>query len=130
MDSKEQINFQRSKSGSFLNSLQDSGDDSWKFCLEQYQLSSLWKHLGATCFLVQSLFKRHELPSVQHHNQQADSQQTLMGNKEKQQWIHGMASEKNTYALFFDGASKGNPGVAGAGGILLDLEGKIEQTYA
>ena len=38
--------------------------------------------------------------------------------------------EKKTYALFFDGASKGNPGVESAGGILMDPEGKIEQTYA
>ena len=38
--------------------------------------------------------------------------------------------EKNSYAFLFDGASKGNPGVAGVGGILLDPEGKIEQTFA
>ena len=38
--------------------------------------------------------------------------------------------EKKTYALFFDSAFKGNPSVAGAQGILMDLEGKIEQTYA
>ena len=38
--------------------------------------------------------------------------------------------EKNTYAFFFDGALKGNPGVAGAGGILLDPKGQIEQTFA
>ena len=38
--------------------------------------------------------------------------------------------DKNIYSLFFDGASKGNLGVAGAGEILMDPEGKIEQTYA
>ena len=38
--------------------------------------------------------------------------------------------EKNSYALFFDSTSKGNPGVAGVGGILRDPEGKIEQTFA
>ena len=32
--------------------------------------------------------------------------------------------------FFFDGASKGNPGVAGAGGILLDPRGHVEQTFA
>ena len=35
-------------------------------------------------------------------------------------WIQ----EKNYFALFFDGASKGNLGVAGAGNILLDPEGQ------
>ena len=38
--------------------------------------------------------------------------------------------EKNSFALFFDGASKGNPRAAGARGILLDPGGKIEQTFA
>ena len=37
--------------------------------------------------------------------------------------------ERNSYALFFDGASKGNPRVSGAGGILLDPRGHVEQTF-
>jgi ribonuclease HI len=32
--------------------------------------------------------------------------------------------------LFFDGASKGNPGVAGGGGILVSPNGLLEITYA
>ena len=38
--------------------------------------------------------------------------------------------EQNSYSLFFDGASKGNPGVVGAGGILLDPRGQIEKNFA
>ena len=38
--------------------------------------------------------------------------------------------EINSYAFFFDSASKGNPEVAGVGGILLDPRGQIEQTFA
>ena len=49
-----------------------------------------------------------------------------LSSKEFSIWFR----EKNSYALFFDGASKGNPGVAGAGGILLDPRGQIEQTFA
>ena len=41
-----------------------------------------------------------------------------------------MATEKHSRALFFDGASKGNLGVAGAGGILLDPREQIEKTFA
>ena len=37
--------------------------------------------------------------------------------------------EKNSFSFFFDGASKGNPGVAGARGILLDPRGHVEQTF-
>ena len=32
--------------------------------------------------------------------------------------------------LFFDGASKGNPGAAGGGGVLYDPEGNLNLTYA
>ena len=38
--------------------------------------------------------------------------------------------EKNSYAFFFDGASEGNPGEAGVGGILLDPGGHVEHTFA
>ena len=32
--------------------------------------------------------------------------------------------------MFFDGAAKGNPGEAGAGGVILDPGGVIKTTYA
>jgi hypothetical protein len=35
-----------------------------------------------------------------------------------------------THSFFFDGASKGNLGEAGAGGVILGLRGEIETTYA
>ena len=38
--------------------------------------------------------------------------------------------EKNSYAFFFNGASEGNPGEAGARGILLDPGGHVEHTFA
>ena len=44
--------------------------------------------------------------------------------------IMAWLQEWNSYALFFDGASKGNLGVVGAGGILLDPRGKTEKTFA
>ena len=34
------------------------------------------------------------------------------------------------YSLFFDGAAKGNPGNAGAGGVIQNLEGQVEHRYA
>jgi ribonuclease HI len=36
----------------------------------------------------------------------------------------------NEWCLFFDGASKGNPGQAGGGGIILDPSGIIHTVYA
>ena len=33
------------------------------------------------------------------------------------------------FKLFFDGASKGNPGKAGSGGVITCLEGNIEVEY-
>ena len=49
-----------------------------------------------------------------------------LSSKDFQPWLR----DKNSYSLFFDGASKGNPGVAGAGGILLDPGGQVEQRFA
>ena len=34
------------------------------------------------------------------------------------------------FKLFFDGASKGNPGMAGGGGVVICPEGKIEVEYS
>ena len=34
------------------------------------------------------------------------------------------------HSLYFDGASRGNPGPAGAGGVIYDAQQKIVDTYA
>jgi len=47
-------------------------------------------------------------------------------NKDKSLWI---APPKHSYKLNFDGASKGNPGVAGFGGILRNHDGIPLQVY-
>jgi len=38
--------------------------------------------------------------------------------------------QRRKHILFFDGASKGNPGVAGGGGVLVNLNGQLELSYA
>ena len=38
--------------------------------------------------------------------------------------------EIDCYSLFFDGAAKGNPGNAGANGVIKNIEGQIEHRYA
>ena len=37
--------------------------------------------------------------------------------------------ERKLFKLFFDGASKGNPGVAGAGGVIMSPKGNDEYEY-
>ena len=37
--------------------------------------------------------------------------------------------ERKMFKLFFDGASKGNPGMARGGGIIICPEGRIEVEY-
>ena len=37
--------------------------------------------------------------------------------------------ERKMFKLFFNGASKGNPGMAGGGGIIICPEGKIQVEY-
>ena len=37
--------------------------------------------------------------------------------------------ERKMFKLFFDGASKGNPGMVGSGGVIIYPEGKIEVEY-
>jgi ribonuclease HI len=39
-------------------------------------------------------------------------------------------SSINEWCLFFDGVSKGNPGQAGGGGIILEPSGTIHLSYA
>ena len=38
--------------------------------------------------------------------------------------------ERKTFKLFFDGASKGNPGRAGGGGVIINPRGKAEIEYS
>ena len=38
--------------------------------------------------------------------------------------------EQKTFKLFFDGASKGNPGKAGGGGVIIDPDGKVEIEFS
>ena len=38
--------------------------------------------------------------------------------------------ERNSYALFFDGASKGNPGLAGDGGVFMSANGTVLSRYS
>ena len=47
-------------------------------------------------------------------------------NSELTAWLR----EKNTYSLFFDGASKGNPGPSGGGGVILTPSGSIQSSFA
>ena len=39
-------------------------------------------------------------------------------------------NKQSRHTLFFDGAVKGNPGKAGAGGVIKNLKGRIEHSYA
>jgi ribonuclease HI len=48
---------------------------------------------------------------------------------EEQAFLQWRSSLKE-WSLFFDGASKGNPGQAGGGGVILDPSGKIHKEYA
>eukprot|EP00253_Pinus_taeda_P031502 PITA_31502 len=59
--------------------------------------------------------------------QEIASQSAMKGNnKENRKW---MAPPANTYKLNFDGASKGNPGPAGYGGIIRDHKGNTILIY-
>ena len=57
---------------------------------------------------------------VRHHIQTLPWE-ICLSNNEFKLWLKA----QNSFAFFFDGASKGNPGVAGAGGILLNPEGYV-----
>jgi hypothetical protein len=50
-----------------------------------------------------------------HHNSHQQEWEIRMEEKEFKEWKR----KENKYILFFDGASKGNPGVAGEGGMLV-----------
>ena len=45
-----------------------------------------------------------------------------MDKSQFENWLR----ERKIFKLFFDGASKGNPGKAGGGGVVINLDGKVE----
>ena len=51
--------------------------------------------------------------------------QVRISEKEFSEWLQ----MKNKVSIFFDGASKGNPGKAGAGGLILYPGGKLETNF-
>ena len=64
--------------------------------------------------LVPNLKERSIPPAFSHANWEI--------RMEKLEFIK-WRSTLNDHCLFFDGASKGNPGLAGSGGVLLSLGG-------
>ena len=48
-----------------------------------------------------------------------------MDNSQFENWL----KERKIFKLFFDGASKGNPGNAGGGGVIINPDGKVEVEY-
>ena len=48
-----------------------------------------------------------------------------MDKSQFENWLR----ERKIFKLFFDGASKGNPGRAGEGGVVIDADGKVEIEY-
>ena len=49
-----------------------------------------------------------------------------MDKSQFENWLR----ERKIFKLFFDGASKGNPGKAGGGGVVINPRGKIEIEYS
>ena len=49
-----------------------------------------------------------------------------MSNEELQNWWTKIGSS----SLFFDGVSKGNPGLVDAGGVIFDSKGNKQKEYA
>ena len=70
---------------------------------------------------------------VPNHHHRKNPNSVLRGcwevRLEEQDFIK-WRSTLEEHCLFFDGASKGNPSVAGGGGILLGPNGMMESTYA
>ena len=48
-----------------------------------------------------------------------------LDNSQFENWL----KERKLFKLFFDGASKGNPGEAGGGGVVINPTGKVEIEY-
>eukprot|EP00253_Pinus_taeda_P029073 PITA_29073 len=63
---------------------------------------------------------------LQIHQETTTSQRTNRNIKDNSRWI---PPPTNSYKLNFDGASKGNPGQAGFGGIIRDSKGSLLQLY-
>ena len=49
-----------------------------------------------------------------------------MDKSQFENWLR----ERKIFKLFFDGASKGNPGKAGGGGVVINPRGKVEIEYS
>ena len=49
-----------------------------------------------------------------------------MDKSQFENWLR----ERKIFKLFFDGASKGNPGKAGGGGVVVNHTGKVEIEFA
>ena len=49
-----------------------------------------------------------------------------MDNSQFENWL----KERKFFKLFFDGASKGNPGKVGGGGVIINPNGKVEVEYS
>lgn len=65
-------------------------------------------------------------PPTQNKANQKQAKWKLRGTKDEvRQWIN----KQDLPLLFFDGASKNNPGAAGAGGVIKDQEGKHICSY-
>ena len=83
--------------------------------------SSLFQHdieLGAT--LILRFQKSSLIPNP-------PKEWKIRKNEEDfQAWI----SKQTTPSLFFDGATKGNPGIAGAGGLIINTEGNSIHRFA
>jgi len=63
---------------------------------------------------------------LQIHQDSTTTQRTNRNIKDNSRWT---PPPNNSYKLNFDGASKGNPGQAGFGGIIRDSKGKLKQLY-
>eukprot|EP00253_Pinus_taeda_P019461 PITA_19461 len=59
------------------------------------------------------------------HSQETHSWKIRLREEEFANWLQNC----NSYYLFFDGASKSNPGIAGAGGLILNANGECVLYY-
>jgi ribonuclease HI len=50
--------------------------------------------------------------------------------RENEKDFYDWISKQSRHSLFFDGAAKGNPGKAGAGGVIKNLEGRMIHSFA
>jgi ribonuclease HI len=71
-------------------------------------------------------FNLKEQPQQTGNETRQEKWEIQMKEEEFGEW----KSQRSKHILFFDGASKGNPGVAGGGGVLLNPDGQLELSYA